>query len=153
MTGDLVIAALRRTELLMPIPPDWHIIKIDERQHWRDDLRAKTTAIYSVYALDRSSRTFICEATPSYALWWIGYDAEPIDGLSDEDQEALFEAVECSAQDQAVDYMHVSRVDLLRKERPDCVRKVTVDACDEDDDDRKAVDEIMEGWNTGTWRF
>ena len=31
----------------MPIPPDWHIIKIDERQHWRDDLRAKTTAICS----------------------------------------------------------------------------------------------------------
>lgn len=135
------------------VPPDWHIIKIDERQHWRDDLRAKTKAIYSVFAFDASSHTHLCEATPSYALWWIAYDAEPVDGLSDEDQVALFEAVEGSAQDQAVDYMHVSRVDLLRKERPDCVRKVTVDACDEDDDDRKAVDEIMEGWNTGTWRF
>lgn len=152
MTGDLVVAALRGATA-PPATPDWHIVKIDERRHWRDDLRAKTTAIYSVYAIDKSSRTFLCEATPSYALWWLGYDAEPIEGLTDEEYEDLVTTIECDAHpEQMVDYMHARDVEALCEAHPERVRKVTVEETDTDND-QKAVDEIMEGWNTGAWRF
>jgi hypothetical protein len=150
VTGDLVVvAALRRA---MPVLPDWHIVKLDERHHWRDDLRAKTRAIYGVYALDKSSRTFLCEATPSYALWWLAYEAEPVEGMPDDERESLYETVECDTRpDQMVDYMHVRDVEAICREHPDRIRQVTPD--DAGDDDQAMVDEIAEGWNTGAWRF
>jgi transglutaminase-like putative cysteine protease len=162
VTGDLVINTLRRMEPRMKnnrsvnraIPPDWHIIKLDERENWRDDMRAKTTAIYSVYALDKSSRTFLCEATPSYALWWIAYEAEPIEGLSDEEREALYDQIECGTHpDQMVDYMHVSRIETICKAHPERVRKIPMDEDVNPDDDQETVDEIVEGWNSGALSF
>lgn len=136
------------------IPANWHIVKVDERDYWRDDLRDKTSAIFTVYAFDKASHTHLCEATPSYALWWIGYEAEPIDGLSDEERESLYEQVECGMHpDQACDYMHARDVDSLCARHPERVKRVSVDEEAQQEDDQVAVDEIMDGWNTGAIRF
>lgn len=151
MTGDTVVAALRQKVSMKtdkPIPPDWHLIKIDERRHWRPDIAAKATAIYTVYAFDKSSRTYLCESTPSYALWFIGHDAVPVEGLSDEEREKLDEDVLCAGCEEPGTYMHVNSIDLLCARHPELVRPVVLD-----DPEGDPENEIVEGWNTGALMF
>jgi len=140
------------------IPADWRLIKIDERQHWHEKIAAQTTAIYGVYAYDAATHVHACEATPSYALWFVSNEADPIDSLSDEDREKLHEDVLC-AHDEPCILMHVRDVERLCEQFPDRVRKVALDADDSDNADNadrrdlKVVDEIAEGWGTGALMF
>jgi hypothetical protein len=136
------------------IEPDWCLIKMDERHHWRDDIQEKTKAIWAVYAFDRNSRTFCCELTPSYELHFIACDEEPIDDISDDDRDELSEDIMRGTHDyfdQAVTYMHVSVVERFIKEKPDRLRQVTLD--DDEITGGEEADWIGEHWNTGALMY
>lgn len=147
------------------VKPDWWLVKIDTREHWRDDIREKTTAIYAVYAFDRALHVHIASLTPSYELHAVDYDAVPREDLSDEDQEALLEdMIDGTATDPPVDYMDVSTIERLLREHPELGRRL---GAPEDTDEhggserippgagpaRDLPDEFREGWNTGALRF
>lgn len=138
--------------------PDWWLVKIDERQHWREDIQAKTTAIYGVYAFDRNERTFCCELTPSYCLWFIACDEVPSGEPTEEQREALNELILTgSAQSEPVSYYHVRLIERLMEERPELFKQVgaiDLDDCHTVGDElNKQVDYIAENWGTGALMF
>lgn len=127
------------------IRPDYYLLKLDERQHWHEKIQSQTAAIYGVYAVDRSTHWHLCEYTPSYELRFIATDYEEIDGLTEEQQEALNEQIlSAGADSEPVTYMHASGVETLIKRHPERARKV-----EPDEDATDPFDDLMEGWNTG----
>lgn len=137
-----------------PHVPSYCLIKIDERAFWSADVRSKTVANHGVYAFDRASRTHLCELTPSYCLVFIANDYDEVDGLSDDDREALYETV-CSAfSEEPVTYMHVRTVESIIDRRPDLLRAVDIDF-DFDERDTEGeewnatFDQIAEAWSSG----
>jgi len=142
------------------IKPDYQIVKLDERRHWRKDIQEKTTAIYGVYAYDRNEHTHLCELTPSHCLMFLGTDHVEVDGLSEEERERLSEIVMDGALDsEPVTYMHVRDIERIVKENPTLTRKADVDLDDLDEDlDDSArwnaiFDKLSEGWHTGALMF
>ena len=63
-SGDYAgLAEGERVELL----PDMWIVKIDEREHWRDPvILAQTSRLFGVYVFDRRQVTHCCELSGSY---------------------------------------------------------------------------------------
>lgn len=111
-----------------------------------------------MYAFDRNERTFCCELTPSYCLMFLAADCVPVDTLSDDEREALYELVIDGSRDtEHVMYMHCRDVDRMLEEHPERMRKVEIDAPDQDlaenESWNKAYDELCEGWSTGSWNF
>lgn len=146
------------------IEPDWCLIKFDERRHWRDDIQSATKAIWSVYTFDRSSYTYCCELTPSYALFFVANEVDFADELEDDEEarEAVMTLVGYG-ESERVAYMHVSDVEQHIEAKPELFRamtfsqgelaEITEDAEDENDATNKVVDNIAEGWGTGALMF
>ena len=138
--------------------PDWWLVKLDERKHWREDIQAKTTAIYGVYAFDRSEQTHCCEITPSYCLWFIAQDEVAREDLSEDERSELNEAVlSGGAQTEPVSYYHVRDIERLMKEKPELFKQVGSIDPEEfymiGDECTQSVDYIAENWGTGALMF
>lgn len=79
-----------RVELL----PDLHVVKIDEREYWIDPVvLGRTERIYGVYVFDRRQHFHLCSFSASHELHFLGSQWEPVDGLSDEDHDELWERI------------------------------------------------------------
>jgi len=143
----------------MNLTPEYHIIKIDERRHWREDIQAKTTAVYGVYAFDRSTHVYLCEMTPSYCLMFLGHDYVEVEGLSEADREELdTKVIDGLLDSEPVTYMHARTVESLIKASPDLVKKAGIDlvadeSLSENDQWNADFDSLVEGWHTGALRF
>ena len=75
-----------RVELL----PDMWIVKIDEREHWRDQKVLKLTKrIFGVYVFDRRQHTHCCSFSPSYWLTFLGTQWESSRELTDRETDEL----------------------------------------------------------------
>jgi len=142
------------------VPPDWQIVKMDERGFWNEhnaeakEILSKTTALYGVWAFDRNSHIHICSLTPSYELWWLDAVYAEIEGLTDEQREMLDEQhTVAKFNDESVTYMNVSDVDRILKAHPERVKSVPAAYVDGEEKDEKVVNEIVEGWATGSLMF
>jgi len=143
------------------IKPDWRLVKLDERQHWRDDIKAMTTEIFGVYAYDKNKHVHVAEITPSYELTFIDFDYGETPKVADDDdlREQLNEMIlEGKAEQESGTYMHVRDLDALLKKHPKRGRSIPkLDEPDPDATDREqeqaVLDEIMERWNGGGLYF
>ena len=138
------------------IKPDWALVKLDERKYWREDIRRATKEIYGVYAFNRNSYTYCCEATPSYELHFIANDYVEINGLTEDQQNDLDEHIVSSRND-AVIYLHVGFLEDLMKVHPERFKNVGKIEIEEDDAPRDqlndTIDFIAENWGTGALVF
>jgi len=141
------------------VKPDYQIIKLDERQHWHEDVQKQTTAVYGVYAYDKNEHTFLCEMTPSHCLMFLGTDYAEIDGLSEEERNDLNEKIlEGSSSSEPVAYMHVRDIERIVEKNPSLSKKADMDFDLDEDLDEHAkwnamFDQLLEGWNTGALMF
>lgn len=100
-----------RVELL----PEMCIVKIDEREFWCDEVQAKATRIFGVYAFDRRRHVHCCSMTPSYELHFLGTQYEAVE-LDDEAQVRLNQDVlEEDAGNEEVRYFDCHYIDRLMK--------------------------------------
>ena len=58
-------------EVKKTIKPDLYAVKIDETQHWRDDIKEKAGKIWGVYLMDKSEITHLASLEGSYYLYWL----------------------------------------------------------------------------------
>jgi hypothetical protein len=91
-----------RVELL----PDLHVVKIEERDHWLDSVvMARTTRIFGVYVFDRRQHFHICSFSASHELHFFGSQWEPVEGLSDEGHDDLWNRImEGDCQSELISY-------------------------------------------------
>lgn len=129
----------------------WNLIRFDETRYWSDDIQARATAVWGVYAYTPEERTRCAEITPSYCLHRLGAVEWAREGLSDQEREQLNEDVlEGSAHDEPVTYMHCSRVDAVSivdlKER---TAEATHVACGEFNEgpEHDPAEYVREWWN------
>jgi len=61
------------------IKPKFVAIRLDETEHWSDEIKARVKAIYAHYLFDERQVTYCCEVTPSFWLRWVGFDIETED--------------------------------------------------------------------------
>lgn len=132
------------------VEADWHLIKLDQRAFWNDELQKQTTKIFTIFAFDRSLHVHCCELTPSYEMWFIAYEAVPVPELSDEAREELYCTVESEFDSDLVRYFHAADIERLEGQ----MKKVDVEIdLDADDVRMKTAEQIMELWNTGSLSF
>ena len=132
---------------------DLWLIKIDEREHWCNAIKAQTTENFGVYVFDRDERTFCCELTPSYCLAFVANDYTEIDGLAEHARNALNEDV-LDTDNEPVTYMHVRDIEWLLKEHPERAQRVEPKLdVDADLDWNARIDAVSEAWSTGALMF
>jgi len=100
-----------RVELL----PDSYVVKIDERDYWLDPVvLGRTKRIYGVYVFDRRQHFHLCSFSASHELHFLGSQWEPVEGLSDEDNEDLWERIMLGdCQSEPVTYWDKADVDRM----------------------------------------
>lgn len=94
----------------------WRAIQFECKDEFSltDDEKSKIKSIHDVYIFDESSRTCLCEATPSYLLVlcyrYLTFNGE----LEDEEVERLVDKYEqVEYHEETYTYMHVSRIKAL----------------------------------------
>ena len=92
------------------------MLKIDEREHWCDEIKEKTKAIYTCLLFSPEKRVHCCEITPSYELKFVEYQAILIDELEDQgredEREEIFDAIDSGESGEPlVQYFHCRTVD------------------------------------------
>lgn len=110
------------------IKPKFVVVRLNETQHWSDDIKAQVKAIYAHYLFDENSHTHCCEITPSYWLRWVGFDIEMEEAGADV-PEKLYSTVEDSFH--AIDndcYYHCRVIDKIDGEN----KKVFMEGSDLD---------------------
>lgn len=128
--------------------PDFWLVLIDETMGWDEDFRKKhqIKRISSVYLVDKNQVTHLCEAAPSYCLYYVDYVAEH----EEEDEQISDECdMEIMSQHQeSVTYMHVSNFDKARYEqkfwRPE---PLTTDMYKDDDAYQEMVNQLLEDYH------
>jgi hypothetical protein len=133
---------------VMEIERDFWAIALNETHVWMLDVLARKSGvkvedikeIRTVYIVDRTERTNLCEATPSYYL-------EPFDGIpiladgaevSDEQLEALADEISVSVRgaDWGGQYMHCRDLEFMFDEENEWSRRLghydSMDECIED---------------------
>jgi hypothetical protein len=101
-----------RVELL----PDLWILKIDETEFWIDPVVCeRVQRVFGVYVFDRRQHFHLCNLSASYEMTFLGSQFEPIDGLTDKEDEDLAERIQEGdwQTDEWVKYMNMSDVDRL----------------------------------------
>ena len=73
------------------------------------DIAKHCEAVFEVYIVDPSSRTYCCELTPSFHLRHVATTAWPVADASEETREAVYEAFSYNGDDQDA-YVHVWQV-------------------------------------------
>lgn len=136
-----------------PVKPDWWLIKLDTRRHWREDIQALTTHIYAVYAFDRNSYTYCCSLTPAYDFNFIDHDHVEIEGLTEEQREQLFNLIqEAGDVSENSGYYNVGPIEQIMKESPHLCQEVTK-YLDWEEDDEPPEDQLREMWCSGALRW
>ncbi|RLC12702.1 MAG: hypothetical protein DRI24_17015 [Deltaproteobacteria bacterium] len=132
------------------VDPDYWLIKVPERSYWTgDEILNNTEAINGVYAFNRNLHVHICSFNPTYEMHFMGTDYEEVDGLSDDARESLNCLITDNDSSEPVTYMSTSTVEKLLKANPDSGYKVTEYLDDEED----AIEQIHEGWATGSFMY
>lgn len=93
----------------VPLPDFW-LVKIDESEYWTDSIRQRVKRVWSVYLLDASRHTHLCELAPSYWLEFVESYPEHLPETDESERDKLSETIAeeaamCSDQDM---YVHVS---------------------------------------------
>ena len=87
---------------------DWRIVRLNETRDCGDDWiqqnKIKETGVYYLY--DASSRTHLCELTPSYELWAVESYVTFTDEVSDEWRERVDDEVRIAMYDRYLIYVH-----------------------------------------------
>jgi hypothetical protein len=136
------------------VKPDWYLVKIDERRHWREDIQAQTKEMYGVYAFDRNRHVHCCELTPSYELHFIANDYVEIEEVADDEskRDALNDLVLSAFNDDPVSYVWASRIEQMMKDHPERFKHVG-EMEPEEDEGSKPWDVIAEDWGTGSLMY
>jgi hypothetical protein len=135
------------------ILPKIGAVRIDETQYWSDDVQEKVDKIYGVYLFDKNQHTHLCELTPSYCLWYMGF-AVYADGLDADELCELEDDMRSNDYSEPVTYMHCSAVDKMDAENFDWDFNVDHENYDYDDEDsyRDMIDDMMEAYSGNpTW--
>lgn len=122
------------------ILPEICAVRIDETEFWSDDVREKVDKIYGIYLIDKSSHTHLCSATPSYAMYYMGFSiySDKINREELEELEMEMMANDCS---EWVTYMNCSNIDSMDAENFDF--DFTVDHDDYDYDNDRSYQEMI----------
>jgi hypothetical protein len=91
------------------IKPQFNVVVLDETHHWSDEIRQYAGKMYGAYMYDVNRQVHVAELTPSYELYFLCNT--PLNQVSDEMQEAIFEAGSGSGTD--VMYVHCKDIDRL----------------------------------------
>lgn len=97
--------------------PDMAIVKLEERDYWCDEwILERTTAIYSVYAIDRRQHHHLCSFEANYEAYYLGTQYDEVEGLSDSDHEQLWERInEGALANELYSYFSASDIDSVLK--------------------------------------
>lgn len=90
---------------------NFQIIKVDETEHWSDEIKAKVGKIYCVYLYDKSVVTHCAEITPSYELRPLYYTTEFAPHKFSEEVDEQIQAE--FSNEESVRYFHCSSVDKM----------------------------------------
>jgi hypothetical protein len=95
--------------------PDVVIVKLDEREYWCDEwILERTTAIYTVYVIDRRQHHHLCSFEANYEAYYLGTQFDEVPGLSDEDHEELWERInEGALANEQYSYFAVDEIDRI----------------------------------------
>jgi len=96
--------------------PDTCIVKLSERDYWREDVQAMTKRIFGVYALDRRQHFHLCEFCASYELWFIEIQYEETVEVAEDEykRDELRELILAGDRDtEPVSYMHRKDIDPM----------------------------------------
>ena len=135
------------------ILPKIGAVRIDETSYWSDDVQEKVDKIYGVYLFDKNRCTRLCEFTPSYCLYYMGF-AVYAEGLSDDERIELEDEMMGNDHSEPITYMHCSRVDKMPEENFDWDFDYDANDFDFSDDDsyQDLIDEMIEGYSGNpTW--
>jgi hypothetical protein len=91
------------------IKPQFNVVVLDETHQWSDEIRQYAGKMYGAYMYDVNRQVHVAELTPSYELYFLCNT--PLNQVSDEMQEAIFEAGSGSGTD--VMYVHCKDIDRL----------------------------------------
>lgn len=64
------------TESKKPIPPRIIAVRLNETEHWSDNITSRSKNIYGHYLYDENLVTHICSFDKHYFLRFVGYDFE-----------------------------------------------------------------------------
>lgn len=96
---------------------EWYLLRVDETEYmndvWRRSLKVEHYWCY--YLFDRTRGVHLCELTPSFELWYAGFDVECSEDATDEEREHAWEDL-LGAQQELVTYMHTFDVDKAVQE-------------------------------------
>jgi len=139
------------------VKPDYHLIKIDETEHWNKEFLASIgpdAKIISTYVFDHNSVTNCCEITPSYALHLAATNFVTSSDLSSAEVEEIEEKIRQGIADAGSDdvqYHHCSTIDertnkgvkIPARSKP--IRQFV--GCDND----VTIDEVREYYLANPW--
>lgn len=97
------------------IEPDWWMLARDETDEWvlKPEHLALVERILTVSLFDRRRHVHCCELMPSYEHWPVGYIVvfKPDLEITDQDREAVQDAVRRCEADCSVTYRHVASIE------------------------------------------
>jgi len=133
------------------IKPKFMAVRLDETQHWSDEIKSQVKAIYAHYLFDENQVTHCCEVTPSYWLRWVGFDIETEDPKA-ELPDVLYETIEHEFYAQGQEnsgYYHCHVIDRIEDEHR---KKVFMESADLDPWSEgygydNVFDEVHDAWN------
>jgi hypothetical protein len=137
------------------VKPDYHLIKIDETEHWNKAFLASIgpdARIISVYVFDHNSVSYLCESTPNYALHLASTGFVTSRNLSSTEAEELQEKIDATQIDnESIQYHYCGSIDegtidgvkTPAKSKP--IRKFV--GCDND----VTIDDVREYYLANPW--
>ena len=96
-----------------PTRADWRYHVRDVSQYVSPDLLAACGGVvYAVHVFDATSRTYCCEVTPSYAMFFLRHEPRALPDCEDARESVWALLMECDQDQDEVSYMHTSQVAL-----------------------------------------
>ena len=94
------------------VAPDWRYYVRDVTQYIGEPLLTECGGVYAVYAFDAASRTYCCEATPSYAMLFLRHEPRALPDGEDARERIDETLMECDRDADLAIYVHTSHVAL-----------------------------------------
>jgi len=102
-----------------------NLVKLDESEYWNKEItdKVKNGKIYTVYIYNPNKHVHCCELTPSYELYFVGYDYCPKENLSEKEIENLDDNIRTS-ETEPVSYYHVHDIDRMPSLKKSGIRNI-----------------------------
>ena len=126
------------------------VLKIDQTDHWCDEVAKKARRIFGVYVYDADYRVHLCEMTASYECHFVESQTDYPNDFDEAEEEKLHDQIMTGdAQTDPVCYWHCNYLDRAPEFHITCLPKgpygvYTLTDGDGDDDHDEAIEEALE---------